>query len=878
MPVGTVKGLIADPDTKEGAAGATIETKGPENKTIFSEADGTYSLDLPPGAYTIIFTVPGRESSPETRNVVVVAGGTQVIDIIPELTTETIVIVDRLDLGKSSALLAQRSAAATVSDSIGSEQIARSPDSNTADVGKRMVSATIQDNRYIVIRGLGGRYSLTLLNGVPVPSPDPDIPAAPLDLFPASMVTSLTINKTFSPDQPGNFAGGALTLDTRTYPSEFQLKAKLSLSGDSQSSFRSVNGYDGGALDVLGFDDGTRGLPSAIPVTKLAGDPNLSTEQRAAQASGFNNEWTVNSNNALPNLGLSATAGDTLRAGKRPIGYTASLSYSHASLRRTSHIARVGESNGAGGTLPSVLQLDDEQGITKASVSGLASTSAKLDDDNVLNGLVLYSHSADDSAGRITGTENSGTVVDRTRLRFLERSMTFLQAVGNHRLADGKVKVDWQGNLAFVGQNEPDTRDLLRTSTPNGYVIDRGSGSAERLFSTLDDTTGGGGADARLLLGRVQLKAGASILASNRDYQARRFHFDVLGASAALPPDQAFDPSNAGIGMSVRESTLPSDGYTASRTIAGGYVMSDLQATDKLRLIGGVRFEHSSLDVELSSKIDLMAPPTTPTKNSDNDLLPSLNLVYAAAEKSNLRAAYGLTVARANFREIAPALYYDYVRRRAIGGNPMLEETTIHNFDLRWETFLGDSEVLAASLFAKRFNKPIEQTLDDAGDGQNASFANADGATSYGLELEARLSLSRIMPALSPFSISGNLSIIQSDIDLGGANRALQGQSPYVANLALGYEPRKGTQLDLLFNSYGRRIEEVGTGGAADVFEEPIHRLDFAASHKLTDRLKLKLAGSNLLNQRAVRTQNGVEILASPLGVSAMGSVELNIN
>ncbi|MEZ4362711.1 MAG: TonB-dependent receptor [Kofleriaceae bacterium] len=878
-PVGTVKGIIIDPDTREGAIGAIIEARrqdgSGEPATVFSEADGSYALSLPPGGYALTFSTPG--AAPITRTVTVVAETSQVIDLMPDLSTEVVEVYDTIDLRSDSGLLAQRRASATVSDSIGAEQISRSPDSSASDAVKRMVAATLQDNRYVVIRGLGGRYSMTLLNGVPVPSPDPDIPAAPLDLFPASMVTNLTINKSFAPDQPGQFAGGALSIDTRTYPSSFTFRAKASLSGDSESSLRTVHAYGGGGLDALGYDDGTRALPSAIPSDRLAGGANLPAEQRAAQASSFRNNWTLEDGRALPNFGLSATVGDTVKVKQERLGYLASVAYGHSTSRRVSHLARVGEADGAGGHLPSVLQLDDDQGTRRANLSALAAASVTLTPDHQVNALALYTHSADDSASQVTGVDNSTAVIDRTRLRFLERSLTFLQLVGDDRLAEGKVRLAWQGNLARVAQREPDTRDLLRTATPGGYVIDRGSGSAERLFSELDELSGGGGVDATWRLRAASLKVGAALTASQRDYQARRFHFDVTGETARLEPQEAFDTHNAGNGMSLREATLPTDGYSATRSIAAAYAMAELAPTPDLRVLAGARLERSALTVGLSSKIELMAPPTADTTREDDAILPSVSAVYAVTGSSNLRAAYGLTVARPNFREVSPALYYDYVRRRAIGGNPELEQTSIHNFDLRWETFLGTSEVLAASLFAKRFVKPIEQTLEDAGDGQNVSFANAEGAESYGLELEARLSLGRLTPALSAFSIGGNLSLIGSKIELGGADRALQGQSPYVANLGVAYASHVGTRVDVLYNSFGRRIEEVGTGGAGDVYEEPFHRLDFTVSQDVGRGTKLKLSGTNLLNQRVVRTQDGVEILAYPVGVAAIGSVELSL-
>jgi len=883
-PVGTVKGRILDAGTQEGLPAASVRVVGgsPGAPSVASELDGTYTLALAPGTYTIVASTP--EYGEQRRTVTVGNVQTVALDVtlapVPRTgAAETIEIYSAIDTRKDSAVLAERRAAATVSDAISAQQIARSPDSNAADAAKRMVAATIQDNRYVVIRGLGGRYSLTLLNGVPLPSPDPDMPAAPLDLFPSALITNLTVHKTFAPDMPGNFAGGTLGIETRSYPARFLFKARVGVAADSTSSFRTQNGQDGGSLDMLGYDDGGRSLPGTIPSDKLAGDPRLTPEQRNAQLASFKNNWAIKPGTAGPNLQLGATVGDTLTVAGQRLGTFGSVNFGHSYLHRVAHIARVGGDDGQGGTLPSVLQLDDRQGIEQANLGALGAVGWTPAPGHKLDLFTLYAHTADITASEVTGTDHSTTVIDRTRLAFLQRELWFTQLTGDDRLA-ARAVLEWQASLARVAQHEPDTRDLLRTRTPDGrYAISGGAGGAERLFGELADTTVGGTVAVRVPFEAVKLKAGASIQRSARDYQARRFHLDVLGDAAFEPPAQAFDPGNAGTGMSMYEATLPSDGYTATRTITGVYAMADVNPTAALRLIGGVRRERADLDVGLASRIDLMSPAAPHTTRADRDLLPSLNAVYAVTPSTNLRAAYAMTVARPNFREIAPALYYDYVRRRVIGGNPALRETTIQNGDLRWESFLGDRELVAASLFAKHFDQPIEKTVETAGDGDNVGFSNAAGATSYGVELEARLSLGRLSPALAALSVGGNLSLIGSRIALdGGARRPLQGQSPYVANLGVGYDSaRHGTRVDLAYNSFGRRIEEVGTGGAGDVYEQPFHRLDLTVSQPLPRNLRLKLAGTNLLGQRVVRTQDDVEIFAYQVGVTVVGSVEYSL-
>ncbi|HET9623695.1 MAG TPA: TonB-dependent receptor [Kofleriaceae bacterium] len=875
-----IRGRVIDGATGEGMPAASIQVVG--GAQITAELDGTYTLALPAGTYTIVISTPDYIEQRRTMTVTdpitdpLIALDVTLAPVVRETGKETIEVFDVLDTRKDSAVLAERRAAATVSDAISAEQIARSPDSTASDAAKRMVAATVQDNRYIVVRGLGGRYSLTLLNGVPLPSPDPDVPAAPLDLFPAVMLTNLRITKTFAPDLPGNFAGGALDIETRSYPTKFTFKAKVGTAANSESTLQTQHADAGGSLDLFGYDDGTRALPSSIPATQLAGSPSASTDELRRQAAGFNNHWTMHHRTAAPSLSLAATLGDTVRIADQRLGYFASASYAHAQLRRDAHIARVGEADGDG-RLPSVLQLDDHQGIEQAAVGGVASLGWTISPRDHVNAFSLYTHTGDATASQVVGTDNSTARVDRTRLSLLERQLWFGQLTGEHKLGDGAAIMRWQGNLSTVAQHEPDTRDLLRTQTPDGrYVIDHSSGSAERLFADLSDTTGGGGADVTVPLGRVRLSAGGAASHAARDYQARRFHFDVLGDAAFLPPEQAFSAANTG--MSLSESTLPTDGYAATRTTLAAYAMADATPIDKLRVVGGARFEHSALDVGLASKIDLMAPPTAPTTRTDRDILPSLNVVYTLGSSSNLRAAYAMTVARPNFREIAPALYYDYVRRRAIGGNPDLAETKIHNADLRWETFFGDTELLAASVFGKRFSQPIEQTVEDAGDGQNIGFANTPRAWTYGVELEARVSLGRLARALSTFSLGANLSLIGSRITVGDTHRPLQGQSPYVANLDLAYaSPSTGTQVDLLYNTFGRRIEEVGTGGAGNVYEQPFHRLDVSASQRLAHNLKLRLAGSNLLGDRIDRRQDDVSIYSYTVGITVVGSVELSL-
>jgi TonB-dependent receptor len=305
--------------------------------------------------------------------------------------------------------------------------------------------------------------------------------------------------------------------------------------------------------------------------------------------------------------------------------------------------------------------------------------------------------------------------------------------------------------------------------------------------------------------------------------------------------------------------------------------------TEKLRLIGGVRYELSQQELTPGSPFGLgVVTEEDNTARDDNDVLPAASAVYALTPAMNLRAAYSYTLARPRFRELAPFLFVDYDRRRIQSGNPNLLTTRIHNGDLRWEWFARDTEVYAASVFYKRFIDPIEQVVVSSQSG-DVSFANAAGADVYGVELEARLGLERLLPALQGFRAQANVSVIRSQIELTpeqllsqtSLKRPLQGQSPYVINAGAGYtNAGLGLELNVFYNVFGRRIDEVGFDSLPDVYEQPLHRVDANASKRLGEHWKLKLSGKNLLNQSVSLDQGNLEIYEYRPGVGLSASVE----
>nr|WP_238539930.1 TonB-dependent receptor [Corallococcus macrosporus] len=882
-----IHGRVTDEANGEGLIEATVKVVTGAQKQVLTDLDGFYRVALPPGKYDLrVFydVYQGRRIT----GVIVNKGKATKLDVAlgaDEGAVQEVVVEARADRRAEGALLQERRKAAAVSDAISAQEIARTPDSSAGDAVKRVVSATVVDGRYVLLRGLGGRYSTTLLNGALLPSPEPDEPSVPLDIFPTNLLANLNVVKSYTPDLPGTFGGGTLLIETHSYPSEFEFKPRISLGGDSVTTFRERNSQrQGGFGEALGFPSSSRQLPNAIPRDSQLGASGESSEVLAQQYRSFPNIWQARRTTALPNMGLGVSVGDTLRFGNSRLGYLASANYGHRDGVQEGTFARA--SRDETDTLYAFESANNTQGFETASLSGLGSVGFQLDRDNELTWFGLYTRGTDTRTH--TATANNLVRTERyesTRLQFVSRQLFFNQLRGFHRLGLlGDAELDWQANVSRVDRDEPDTRDTLYSSNFNvpGALptFPNQPNSGERFFAELGETSTGGTVNLTLPLSAVKLKAGGLAQVSFRDFNARRFRY-ILGntpVDRTLPPEQLFAPENLGTGITVRDSTRADDAYDAYLGVFSGYVSADTQPLEALRLVGGLRLESSHQVLTLKD-------PFTGAADTENradyaNLLPALNAIYALTPTVNLRAGYSYTLARPTFRELAPFIYFDFVRRRNVSGNPDLEQTRIHNVDARVEWFAGENEVLAASAFYKRFVNPIERVINNP-EAQDLTYRNAAGADTYGLELEARASLGRLTESLRDVRVGANLTLIQSEVDLGdnvvGAQtnrrRPLQGQSPYVINLNVGYQrPGSGTEFTVLYNVYGPRISEVGVQRLPDVYERPFHRLDISVAQQLGSA-QLKLTAANLLNASVTLRQDSVVVQSYKPGVAFSASL-----
>jgi outer membrane receptor protein involved in Fe transport len=889
---GAVWGILTDTKLHQPLMEATVKVVGSKVETV-TDLDGRFRLELPPGTYSLrffyelhtplrldrIIVTEGRvtrydaELEPES-------GAMDVIEVETEANRSTI---------EGEILSRQRSAA--VGDSVGRVEIAKSPDRNAAQAAQRVVGATIVGNRFVYVRGLGERYTNALINGTPLPSPEPDRAAVPLDLFPTAVLNSLTIAKTFTPDVPGDFAGGSVRIETREIPGKLLFQASVNGGFNTQSTFRSRLDYEGGSTDWLGLDDGSRELPN-VPSYKLARGATRPDGTRVTEPDLVEPGRQLNTPISKTTSGTPFDHGATVVVGNgwdfgqgRKLGVLGSINYGHSYTIRENERRVLYERN-----------LDDPRGFSETrnytidtgaetvSWGAFGSVSYRFSNEHKLTLLGLRSTLNDDTTQLIEGYHIARNIdIRANRLAFVTRALNMGQLSGEHDFpALGGSKLEWNATLSQATRYEPDTRDIvwgLGNDEDAMYRFTDAPESGRHFFADQAETQRGAGIDwTQPVIPRsedLKLKFGALASLRDREFWSRTFRFrrvgngnrpifrcedgDIDRCSRELLTDE-----NVGPAITMEEGTKPTDTYDATLNIIAGYVMTDAALTDDLRLIVGERIEHTNQSIDPYDQFDLQEPPAG-AKISQTDLLPSASLVWSATDTSKLRFAVTRTLARPQLRELAPFAFTDFFGGRIVSGNPELKLTQITNFDLRFEHFPTLREVLAFSLFYKEFENPIETVLiRSGGEESSITYRNAAGANLIGIELEARKNLGFVHTALDNFGVVTNLTLSQSKIKLSAEDvisltnlsRPLMNQAPYVYNLSLDYTNEDlGFTGRALYNIVGPRIAEVGSRGLVDAYEHPRHMLDFTLAQEIVKHFQLKFAIKNLLNSPVVITQ-----------------------
>ena len=880
---GVVWGTLLDAKTGEPLIEAQITAVGKDQQS-FTDYDGHYRLELPPGRYDLRFWYELRQAT-VLSGVQVVSGQVQQIDeklAAEEGAVEVFAVETEADTASIEGQLLTRKRASGVGDSIGRAEMAKTPDKDAAAAARRVVGATVADGRFVYVRGLGERYTNALLDGAPLPSPEPDRQTVPLDLFPSKMLDSLSIVKTFTPQMPGDFAGGSVQIETRRMPDEFTFLAGASIGFNSQTTFGDFLQYGGSSTDWLGIDGGTRALPGSIPDYKVGrGLPKpdgslITAPELAGWGNDINAYMSTRRQMAPPNHAFDVVVGDTFDlGGTHKLGVMGAATYGRTFTNIDDERRRTVRQGPDG--LVEQNDVSIERGLDAVRWGGLAGLTWEINPHHHIYLTGLHSRSSDDEARELEGlhAERQATLHE-TRLEFVSRSLTFGQLRGEHEIADlGDARIGWNASLALATRDQPDTRaTVFEYSSGFGYRFEDDSFSGMHFFSTQEERTIGAGLDWTQPLRQgddpVELSFGALVNLRARQFSARRFRFRPSNSQASgqlicdVDPfdsscsDQIFAAGNIGTLLTLEENTRATDAYDTDLNVYAGYLMVDAHLTDDLRIIAGPRLEMSRMTLEAYDPSGAQ-PDRLTTELDGEDLLPGASLVWSFVEDMNLRLAGSRTVARPQLLELAPFSFTNYFGGYTEAGNPDLENTRIYNGDLRWEWFPTPREVLAASLFAKHFELPIEQVLrPDSGNGL-ITYQNADGADLVGGELEVRKSFDFVTPVLSDLSLIANLTLAFSRVnidetDFGAANltsteRPLTNQAPWVVNLALDYDDEEvGAAARVLYNVAGRRIVTVGQAPLPDIYEQPRHVIDVAVAQRIFEGFRIKGSVKNLIN------------------------------
>lgn len=802
------------------------------------------------------------------------------------------------------------------------EDFERQGDSTAAAALRRVTGISLVGDRFIYVRGLGERYSSALLNGLPLPSPEPLRRVAPLDLFPASVLESAAAQKTFSPQYSGEFGGGLVEIRTKAVPDGRIFEIGLSVSGDTETTWKDGLLYDGGSYDWLGFDSGIRDIPdplqNAIDANKRLNSLNFTqTELQTIGQSLVNSElWVLFEGTTPGNLGLDVTYGDRFLRGDASMGYLVSVGYdnSWSTKRGLKQEGLLGAGN----------QLEVGDDFTFYSTQNDVSWHALLGlgaefETAELKATSLFIRNTTKEARIEQGEARQFDALTREDfLEWFEREMWTNQIDGVHRLADGDFVVNWKGSYSMASRNAPYERTVQYRDFGDGFLrYDFQRAQNLTRFSKIDDTLLSGALDLTYntdLGGReFILKGGYSYQDTDRESQQRDYR--LLATGGPLPPeltlsridyifaDQNINPNRFVITEITGSASPPA--YLGKLEVHGAYAGMDAEIVDYVRMAIGARYESGEQTVDT---FDYYTPNTSVDTTIKKDYwLPAATITWNFAENMQARFGGSQTIGRPQFREIAPTDFIDPDTDRKFIGNPYLVNSLINNWDGRWEWYFEDQQYVTLGGFYKFIKRPIEEIVDAAGDNLRTTFQNVPRAEIYGAEAEfkyiyqpdadagwlstknffflANYTYSKSKIKIRPGDIVQRASGVPAPAEFVVTDgRPLQGHSEHLANLQFGYEDVEvGSAATLLLNYASKRIRAVGAGGPGslpDVYERPPITLDlnYTRSFMIGEgEYELGFNVENILNQKYQATQqlNGRRVDVDTYEIGTSFSISL---
>ncbi|MBI5859118.1 MAG: outer membrane beta-barrel protein [Sphingobacteriales bacterium] len=835
-----------------------------------SDLEGHFSLSLSPGKkYDIEFSAVGYEAK-TISEVEVIAERVNELNIILQVKAKTgdnvVVTAKTITARKETinAVIAFQRNTNTVASVISAESIRRSPDKNTGDVLKRVPGTSVQEGKYLVVRGLSDRYNQAMLNGILLSSTEPDRKSFSFDLFPAPMIDNIIMNKAFVPELPGEWAGGLVQVNTKEIPGADFLTIQIGTGFNSQTIGNDFYQAKGGKLDWLGIDDGTRELPAGFPTKNKFAE--LTPQQLNEYGKKFRNVWTSTANNAPLNSSFQLNGGFSGKFLNKKIGGSFGIVYNQSNRRLQFDNAIIGNDQG-----DYEIRFSNQRYSRDVLAGALANLTVQLNNNNRISFKNIINVNSSDFVIKRTGKDyilgpGFGDNVRAEEIGFRQNTFFNTQLTGDHNISKWGLKLKWYGGFNILDQYIPEQRRLFYTQQGDNpaapYYALLAAGASQKsgsiFYSFLNDYIYNAGGDLSKFFkwrGNNQtIKAGYLFQVKDRLFDSRPFFLNTLSNSIKqLSPDKIFAPenfTNVTTGIQFGELNGISFRYMANTIMNAGYIQFDNQFSKSLRVIWGLRVEDFD---QLIGSVKQSDPRHVASRVTD--FLPGVNITFKPDEKTNIRLSGSQTVVRPEFRELSPFAFYDFELNAQVVGNNKVQRTKISNADLRYEIYPRSGEVITAGVFFKHFDQPIEYYFNRTGPATNTfNVANTKTATALGAELEFRKKLDFISGRFKNFTLSGNVSYIYSRVkDTIDLNRPMQGQSPYLINVGLQYDLEKiGFSSTLLFNQIGRRILFVGDKSVPDIWEAPRPLLDLQIAQKVFKKKgEIKVNISDIFNRRA---------------------------
>ena len=885
---GKISGVIKDGEFNDVLPFANVVVKGTE-KGATSDFEGAYDLTIAPGTYTLVFSFLGYQNM-EITDVMVTANQTQELNVtlLPESNQlQEVILTANVARNSEASLIKTQRQSVNVMNGISAEGLNKTSAGNVAAAVKSIPGVSVQGDKYVFVRGLGDRYTKTILNGVDIPGLDPDRNTLQMDIFPTNILDQVQVVKSATADLDADFTGGMVNIITKDFPASKTTTFSIGTSYKPTVHFNDqFLQYKHAATDFLGLDDGSRKLPISRN-TDIPG-PYAQDARLYEITKSFDPELKAKSGNANPDFSLSFSMGNQKEVKNGKLGYLFSVGYKNY----TEFNENFERGNYMKNSDRSVYELDikniqnGDLGTKGVLLNGLFGLSYKTEKSKYSLNL-LHIQNGESNASYAHKYEYFSNTIEifSDYLDYNQRSISNLQLSGKHTNTDASWITEWTISPTYSSIQDKDVRYTPFEYTSSGQyaITPSGAGAPRRIWRNLTEINTVAKVDftrKHLLFGKEsKLKFGTKATFKTRDFSVDQYFIAIYNSSGttfggdadAILAEENLWNVGASEGSYIKGNYEPTNTFTAFNTNIAAYVSEEFNMNERLKAILGVRLE--KFDQYYDGQNNQGTIVLDNEKTMDQlDVFPSANLIYKLNDKSNLRMSYYMATARPSFKETSIAQIYDPLTNLTYNGNLDLVPSLIQNADVRYEWFSSDSELIALSGFFKSFQNPIELTFYSASAPGNTQHRNIGEAMVYGGEIELRQNFDFIADQLKNLDLNVNFSYIQSIQEMDKSpngeyesklanlrdgetmkdTRTLQGQSPYLLNVVLGYNSsEKGWDSNLAYNIQGKTLEIVGLGVIPDVYTLPYNSLNFNLSKSFGNDAKsaIKLQFNNILNE-----------------------------